>query len=287
MKAGVSCGNLSDAVLMSHSDWKVQAVAISRRILLGGMTSAAVLGVTQQWPVTAQDGTPVAVESASPVAELSGDPGFAIARVRALPSAELNEAIVPHVLHRFFPTIEVVPGFRGYVFANHYDDPAATITLTLTDDDSSASASDDAAQGFVDGLDPRFTVETPMAERGPLRIFRATDRGAEELPPFLNGCQLTIRNRVTAPDADIEAVIALASEGLVPMLAEMDGFVMYVWMQIEGGRVAINIWETTEQLAAGDAAVSEWVAQNTVNTTVGDPIVNSGPIIYASMPGIV
>ncbi len=262
-------------------------MALSRRIFLGGMTSAAVLGVTQQWTASAQDGTPVAVESASPVAEMGGDPGYAIARVRVLPNEDLNEAIVPHVLHRFLPSIEVVPGFRGYVFANHYDDPAATITLTLTDDEASAAASDDAAQSFVDGLDPRLSVETPMAERGPLRIFRATDRGADELPPFLNGCQLTIRNRVSAPDADMEAVIALASEGLVPMLAEMDGFVLYVWMQIEGGRVAINIWETAEQLAAGDTAVSEWVAQNTVNTTVGDPIVNSGPIIYASMPGII
>ena len=142
-------------------------------------------------------------------------------------------------------------------------------------------ASGEAAQGFVDGLDPRFVTETPVSQGGPLRIFEMTDRPASELPPFLHGCYLTVRQRENAPGADMEAVVAGATDVLTPTLAAMEGFVLYAWMQVENGRVALNIWETMEQLEAGNQAVADYLAANTVQTTTGDPIVNTGTIDYA------
>jgi hypothetical protein len=256
---------------------------LSRRVLLGGAAVTGSIAMTSRLGALAQEGTPMAVEGATPEA-VGTTPGYAIARVRQLSSPELTQAIFPHVMHRYMPLIEAVPGYAGYVFAFHNDDPAASITLSLGTDEAAGAAMNEAASGFVGGLDPRFATQTPMAEEGPLRIFQLTDRPASDLPPFLNGCSITMRTRMNAPDADMEEVIATATGGLVPLMMGMDGFVLYAWIQIDGGRVAINIWETEEQLAAGDEAVRDWVAENTIATTVGDPIVNSGTIGYAEIP---
>ncbi len=225
----------------------------------------------------------LAQESATPEATGFATPGYAISRVRQLPTAELNQAIYPHVMHRYLPTIEAAPGYAGYVFAFHNDDPGASISLNLTADEVAGAASGEAAAGFVGGLDPRFVVETPMAEQGPLRIYGFTERPAGELSPFLHGYPVTVRNRQTAEGADIEAVISQTTEELLPLMESMDGFVMYAWILTPTGRVAINIWETVEQQAAGDQAVAEYVAANTVSTTVGEPVVNNGTIGYAAI----
>jgi hypothetical protein len=69
------------------------------------------------------------------------------------------------------------------------------------------------------------------------------------------------------------------------MLAAMEGFVLYTWILTDTGRLAINIWETMEQLEAGDQAVAEYVAENTVQTTVGEPVVHNGTVGYATFVG--
>ena len=103
------------------------------------------------------------------------------------------------------------------------------------------------------GLDPRLTPETPLAEQGPVRIWETTDRPLSEVPPHLTGCQVTFRHRINAAETDIEAIIQTVNEELIPDLREMDGFVLYGWLGTPDGRISFNIWETAEQLAAGDA----------------------------------
>lgn len=247
-------------------------MSMTRRTLVTAATLAGAGALTHQ-SILAQD-------AATPAA--GNAPGFAIARVRALPTAELNQSVYPNVMHQFLPLIQSEAGFTGYLFAFDDADPGASITLTFVTDADAATASNDAAAGYVAGLDPRFTVETPMAQSGPLRAYGVTGRPASELPPFLHGTVVTVRERETAPGADIEAVVAQVNDDLLPMLAEMDGFVLYAWIQTETGRVAINIWETAEQLAAGDQVVADYVAQNTVSTTVGEPIVHNGVVGYTT-----
>jgi hypothetical protein len=249
---------------------------------MGGMVAAGTVSVTSRQLAFAQQGTPAAVEAMGTPAAVGGaTPGYGLVRVRKTPTPELNQAIHPHVMHIFLPLIETVPGHFGYVFAFDDADPTASITVTFLADEAAAVASGEAAQEFVDGLDPRFVTETPVSQGGPLRIFEMTGRPASELPPFLHGCYLTVRQRENAPGADIEALVAETTNVLTPTLAAMEGFVLYAWMQVENGRVALNIWETMEQLEAGNQAVADYVAQNTAQTTTGDPIVNTGMIDYA------
>jgi hypothetical protein len=254
----------------------------TRRMVLAG--AAASLTGASRLAVRAQKATPAA--GATPMATPGAPPGVAIARVRKVGSAELNQAIYPDVMYRFLPGTAAIPGFAGYVFAFHETDPAESLTLTLLSDDVAADAADAFAKAYVSQLDPRLAAMTPVAIRGPIRIYAVTDAPWSALPPFLNGCVITMRNRTNAPGADLDAVLAQARSGLVPLLQAMPGFVFYGWIQTEGGRTAINIWETDEQLHAGDKAVAEWVAANTAPTTTGNPVVNAGRIGYAILPGV-
>jgi hypothetical protein len=65
----------------------------------------------------------------------------------------------------------------------------------------------------------------------------------------------------------------------------MEGFVLYGWMQVEGGRVSFNIWETAEQLEAGNQAVADFVAANPVISSEGKTVVHEGVIGYADTMG--
>ncbi|HET7094853.1 MAG TPA: hypothetical protein VFI22_15285 [Thermomicrobiales bacterium] len=257
-------------------------MTVTRRMVLAGAAAAPLAGLPRL-AARAQMATPSA--DATPAAGAAGAPGFAIVRVRALPSKALNDAIYPDVMARFLPGAEAVPGFRGYLFAFDDNDPATSLTMTLVADQAAADAADAYARTYVSQLDPRFVVTTPVAERGPVRIYAATDAPPADLPPFLNGGVITMRNRTTAPGADVDALITNVQATLVPTMRAMPGFVLYCWILTERGRMAINIWETDEQLKAGDKAIADWVAANS-STTVTDTVVNAGRIGYAILPGI-
>jgi hypothetical protein len=261
---------------------------LSRRTLLGGLAVAGAATAVPGLGVMAQEGTPEAVEpvgTPAPVEEVEA-PGYAIARVRVLPSDELHQALYPHIMSTFLPATRAIAGYEGYLLAFHDSVPGGSLTMTFLDDEAAAGEADAVARDFVGGFDPRFVTETPLAASGPVRIYRPTDRPLTELPPFLHGCWITMRERQNAPDADMDDVVARASAGLVPMLSEMPGFVLYCWILTDGGRLAVNIWETREQIDTGNQAIADWVAENTAPTTVGDPVVNTGQIAFSELPDL-
>jgi hypothetical protein len=247
----------------------------TRRSLLRGALAAAATTLVPNMAALGQAATPVADEP--PI------PGYGIARFRIHGSADLAQAVYPDVMNRFLPATAAVPGYTGYIFAFDDADSSASINITLLADEASAEAANVVAQEYVQGMDPRLNPETPLAETGAVRIYQITDRTSADLPPFLHGCHMTMRHRLNAPDTDIEAVIASAADGFGPIVREMDGFVLYCWMHAEGGRVSFNVWETAEQLEAGNQAVADYVAANPVITTEGATVVHNGVIAYSDI----
>lgn len=248
---------------------------VNRRTLVGGVLAAAAMPASG---LRAQEASPVAGSRPEP-------PGYGIVRVREHATAELAQAVYPDVMSRFLPPTAALPGYRGYLFAFDSAEPSTTLNVSLLADEATADAANAVAQEYVAGMDPRLTPETPLADQGPMRVYELTDRDRMELPPLLNGCQFTVRSRVTAEGVDNDELVRIVSEGLSPTLAAMDGFVLYAWILTEAGRLSMNIWETADQLAAGDEAVAAFVAENTVNTTVGEAIVHSGTVAYSDILG--
>lgn len=256
---------------------------VTRRRLLGTALAASVLPVAPALTVQARQATPVPGANATPDPDGIDGPGFGIARVRIHPTSALAQAVYPDVMSRFLPPTAALPEFFGYIFAFDDADPRSTINVTLLDDASAAEETNAVAQAYVEGMDPRLTPETPIAEQGDVRIYQRTDRPRSELPPLLHGCHITMRHRRNAPDTDIEGVIRSASEGFGPIQAAMDGFVLYCWMHAAGGRVSFNVWETAAQLEAGNQAVADWGAANPVITSEGETVVHNGVIGYSDL----
>jgi len=210
-------------------------------------------------------------------------PGYAIARLRTVPSGELNLAVFPDVMRRFLPPTAELPGFHGYLFAFHDDDPATSITVTLLEDEATARAADAVAAEYVAQLDPRFEVVTPLAEEGPVRIFAMPATPVAELPPFLSGATVRLRNQTNAPDFDLEAGIALAIDTLVPIFLAQPGFIMYCWFEREGGRLVTEIWESTDAMEAGQEALTAWRDEHFDTPTASETTEAVGTIGYAEL----
>jgi hypothetical protein len=253
----------------------------TRRQLLGTALAASVLPGVCGLRAGAQDATPVPGTVATPVIGPVGSPGFGITRIRTHPTPDLAQAVYPDVMFRFLPPTAALFGYVGYIFAFDLADAATTMNVTLLTDAEAAAEANAVAKVYVEGMDPRLTPETPIAEQGAVRIYQVTNRPLSELPPNLHGCHITIRHRRNAPDTDIEGVIRSASEGFGPIQAAMDGFVLYGWMHTDSGRVSFNIWETAEHLAAGNQAVADYAAANPVITSEGETIVHNGVIGFA------
>lgn len=258
---------------------------VNRRRLLGTALTASVALRVPGLPVRVQQATPEPGTVATPDTDRIDGPGFGITRVRTHPTPDLAQAVYPDVMFRFLPPTAALPGYFGYIFAFDDADPKSTINITLLEDAADADDATAVAGAYVAGMDLRLTPETPIAEQGEVRIYQLTDRPLSELPPFLHGCHISMRHRRNAPETDIEGVIRSASEGFGPIQAAMDGFVLYCWMHAEGGRVSFNIWETAEQLEAGNQAVADWGAANPVITTEGETVVHSGVIGYSDVMG--
>jgi hypothetical protein len=256
---------------------------VTRRRLLGTALAASVMQGATGLTVRAQEATPGPGPIATPDTDGINGPGFGIARVRTHSTPELAQAVYPDVMFRLLPSTAALSDYFGYIFAFDDADPRSTINVTLLGDAWAADEANAVAEAYVEGMDPRLTPESPITEQGEVRIYQLTDRPASELPPLLHGCHITMRHRRNAPDTDIEGVIRSASEGFGPILATMDGFVLYCWMHAAGGRVSFNIWETAEQLEAGNVAVADFVAANPVITSEGETVVHNGVIGYSDL----
>src|SRR5215218_3339841 len=90
-------------------------MSVNRRQVLCTLAAASLL--SSRSASTAAQSTPVATSALTP--------GYAIARVRGLPTPDLAAAIVPDVLANFLPRTAAVPGYAGYVLSAHAADPTA------------------------------------------------------------------------------------------------------------------------------------------------------------------
>ncbi len=256
---------------------------LTRRQLIGTAAAVAAAGGASGPRGRAQEATPVPAVLGTPDVAGFISPGAGIARVREHPTAQLAQAVYADVLTRFLPATRALPGYVGYLFAFDNADPSTTINVTLMQDAAAIDAANGVAQAYVDGMDARLTPETPLSGQGAVRIYQVSDRPVAALPPFLHGCHVNIRFRRNAPDTDVEGVIRSAAEGFGPIQAAMEGFVLYCWMHTEGGRVSFNIWETAEQLQAGNEAVAAWGAANPVITEESPAIAYNGVLGYSDL----
>lgn len=251
---------------------------VTRRTFIGTTATASAMLLTPSLITASQQATPIEGSAASP--------GYATIRVRTQPTAALNQAIFPDVMARLLPQTEELPGFHGYTFVFDNDDPTAAIIFSTLADEDSALSSQELAQEYVAQLDSRFVTETPLSAENQIRMWATTDMPASELPPFLHGAAFTMRDQTTAPDYDINDLVAIAQETLIPIFLNQPGFILYCWFERPEGRIAINIWETPEDMTAGDEALAAWRDEHFSEPTATETTTWHGTIGYSTITGL-
>jgi len=142
-----------------------------------------------------------------------------------------------------------------------------------------ASVSADA----VMAPDPRFTLELVDQIDGHMRTSAVTTRTIAELAPTLASCLVTRRYRDSPEGLDMKRVISQVQDGLVPLFADMRGFILYGLAPTETDRAGINVRETEAVMEAGNQLVADWAARNQADPWCGEPVVHTGGISFADL----
>ncbi len=90
---------------------------------------------------------------------------------------------------------------------------------------------------------------------------------------------------MTVTDIDWDDLRAAAIAAMESAYAPYSRYRVGAAALVSDGRITYNIWETPAQLAAGDAAVADWVKQNPVSTQEGATEVYTGTIGYSDILG--
>jgi len=248
---------------------------LTRRNLLGGFGAASALHLL---------GSSASAQDASPVPE-SQDIGYGIARVLELPSLLANTAGAWAAAALFLPQIRSLDGHRGYVEAMSETDPL-TFSLALVDNETTGAKVLETEIGYVEQVSDRIKAMVKGEFAGAARVCQFADALPADSLPFLYGSAFSMREKQNRPEADLEAAIALIEGDLVPTLVAMHGFIAYVWILTDTGRVAINIWQTAAQVETGNAVIADWSSANTADITVGETVTNVGKVAFAELPGL-
>jgi len=215
------------------------------------------------------------------------DVGFASSRVRQSASPERLYQTIGQVLADGVGVFRAIEGYRGFIYATDLIDVARGHTLALYNNAMAGAFGLERGQRVLGSLDPRLASTVVDGGDGVTRLAYFTTRGAATLPPSLTGCYLSQRIKRTPRTNDPNALVELVTAKELPLLAVLDGFIAYLWMQTGEGRIAITIWETYDQMRVGATVSEAWIAKNELAQPIDETIVHEAEITYADLPFLV
>lgn len=236
----------------------------------------------------AQDASPVAV--ASPVADLA-PLGYVSLRMRPYETVEIRDDVNELVIRDFLPAIAQIEGFEGYLVGDVIHDPLLTFGVTVLTNEEALVRSDEVAQNFVtqDHIDEHVVIEGTRRWAGDLLMLGtpAEATGASAASPWADngvGFYVAVRVHTSLPNTDPRGFVLAAREGFLPIILGLPGFLGYLWFPIEGGFVAVSVYETEAAANESTEAARAWATDNLAEYTDGNPEVINATVVYADMP---
>ncbi len=262
---------------------------LSRRTLTAAGTSvAAGLLATRGMPAAAQDASPAAV--ASPVSDLT-PLGFVSMRMRPYETVEIRDDVNDLVIRDFLPAIAAIEGFKGYLVGDVIHDPLLTFGVTVLEDRKALVRSDEVAQNFVtqDHIDEHVVIEGTRRWSGDLLMLGtpAEATGTPAASAWVDngvGFYLAVRIHTSLPNTDPRGFVREAIDGFLPIILGLPGFLGYLWFPVEGGFVALSLYETEAAANESTDAARAWATEHLADYTDGNPEVINATVVYAEMP---
>jgi len=262
---------------------------ISRRTLTAAGTSfAAGVLVTRGLHASAHDATPEP-GAATPTTEI--EPlGYVTMRMRPLDDPAFRDDMNEHVIRDYLPIIEAVDGFEGYLVGDVIDHPNLTFGVNVLEDKAAATRANEVVKEFVhrDEIDDHVVIEETRAWEGDLLMLGKTAEAAKPgitpIPGNGIGYYVAVRIHTSLPGTDPRGFVQEATDGFLPIVLALPGFVGYLWFPVEGGFVAVSMYDSEASAAASTEAAKAWATEHLAAYTDGNPEVINATVAYANMP---
>jgi len=229
------------------------------------------------------DATPGADASPAAVTPL----GQVIMRVRYLVDESAAAEVNDRVLAEFVPALEALEGFAGYLVGDLVDQPAVDLTVTVLKSADDVDIYDQqVVQPFVSSLGDLFDASRGEGWNGDLLITGApTGDDASPAPGWpLRSGYVAARVHTSLPGTNPRDFVPLAISGFLPIVEGLDGFEGYLWFPIDGGFVAISLFDSEASALASNDAARAWAAEFLTDYTDGNPAIYNANIVYANFP---
>jgi hypothetical protein len=214
--------------------------------------------------------------------------GHVVMRVRYLVDESAQADVNERVLAEFVPALEALDGFSGYLVGDVIDESDADLTVTVLESADYLDAyQQQVVEPFVSSLGDLFDATRGEGWSGDLLITGApTGEGAATPAPTwpLRDGYVAARVHTSLPGTDPREFVPLAISGFLPIVSGLDGFEGYLWFPIEGGFVAVSLFDSEESALASNEAAKEWAAEFLTDYTDGNPAIYNANIVYANFP---
>lgn len=263
---------------------------ISRRTVTAVGTGFAVgLLATRGVHASAPEATPEA-GAATPVGSIA-PLGYVTMRMRPLDDPQFRDDMNARVISEFLPKIAAVAGFEGYFVADVIDHPNLTFGVTVLRDRAAAARSDAVAKSFVfeGDIDKHIIIEETRQWAGDLLMLgmpadATASPAASPVAENGAGYYVTARIHTSLPNTDPRGFVPEAIAGFLPIIVGLPGFVGYLWFPVEGGFVALSVYDTKESAIESTNAAKVWATEHLAAYTDGNPEVINATVVYANMP---
>lgn len=230
-----------------------------------------------------------AQEGATPVASVPQ--GYVSMRIRTMGSPEARVAVNDIVIEEFIPDVQQIEGYGGYLLGDVLDDDTQSLSVLLVEQEANAAAFDALAAEFVAGLGDTPAGDVVATEQwaGDLLMSgyptsTSATPVASPADPGLREGYAAVRIHTSLPGTDPRDFVPFATADFVPRLEQLPGFEGYLWFPIDGGFVAISLFDSEESaLESTDEAVA-WAAEFLQDYTDGNPRVINAHIVWAEFP---
>ena len=237
----------------------------------------------------AQDATAV-TDQATPVAGMPT--GYVSTRSRTLESGDARNQVNDLVLSDFVPEVEALLGFKGYALGDVTDQPNQSLSIVVLEEASQAAGFDEIGAQFVSTLEESITTVGTVQWEGDLLISAGPDDATSTATPSatpLSGDSrsdgyIALRVHTSLPGTDPRDFVPLATSGFLPIITGLSGFKGYLWYPIDGGFVAISLFDSVASADESTEAAQDWAAEYLTEYTDGNPEIVNANVVYANLP---
>jgi len=217
--------------------------------------------------------------------------GFVSTRLRIVTSAEARAEVDEAVIDQFVDQVKGLNGYRGYLLADVIDQPTLNLAIVALENASQAPAFNSSAGGFVASVADKVIAEKTVEWAGDVLIrsgpavddatplARVATPAARESRGYL-----AVRIHTSKPGKDPRDIVPAITTGFLPIVTGLPGFKGYLWYPIDGGFVAISLFDSVESATASNEEAKGWIVPNVTDYTDGNPQIVNANVIYADLP---